>query len=332
ESPGPEKLLLQSPEESLNAAVPFRRANERRARGDAEEAQLILEVVADVLASVVMANNEASGDLLGVDAEPLTDALPNRLECLETRGSPGRMDTHALCSAMIHCREDRDRAFFECLDAGRIGAPHLVGSVRDNRPVVNTGPKHSTWPRGSKEAVLPHDPEDPTLARANAFPAQSRPGLSVSLAVERRFGQDAADLPDEVGVGVGSFGPTLFWQGEGQFELRPGSIQGRAGHLELIGDSSHAIASFGGRRDGVAQSLDFRQGKGDSDSRARALSLASSSLIVRSPTRAFSLMTSSSAAVLSRVFNPAWPAAKNSSRHRESVAAVTPSSRESSSR
>src|SRR5690606_11733280 len=90
ENPGPEKLLLQSPEESLNAAVPFRRANERRARGDAEEAQLILEVVADVLASVVMANNEASGDLLGVDAEPLTDALPNRLECLETRGSPGR--------------------------------------------------------------------------------------------------------------------------------------------------------------------------------------------------------------------------------------------------
>jgi len=215
ESPGPEKLLLQSPEESLNAAVPFRRANERRARGNAEEAQLILEVVADVLASMVMANNEASGDLLGVGAEPLTDALPNWLECLETRGSPGRMDTHALCSAMIHCREDRDRAFFECLDAGRIGAPHLVGSVRDNRPVVNTGPKHSTWPRGSKEAVLPHDPEDPTLARANAFPAQSRPGLSVSLAVERRFGQNVADLPKEVGVGVGRSGAPLLGRGEG---------------------------------------------------------------------------------------------------------------------
>src|SRR5690606_33068089 len=58
----------------------------------------------------------------------------------------------------------------------------------------------------------------------------------------------------------------------------------------------------------------------------------SSSLIVRSPTRALSLSTSSSAAVLSRDFRPAWPAARNSSRHRESVAAVTPSSRESSSR
>src|SRR5690606_23188842 len=81
-----------------------------------------------------------------------------------------------------------------------------------------------------------------------------------------------------------------------------------------------------------AQFLDFRQVKGDSASRARALSLASSSLIIRSPTRAFSFITSSSAADLSRVFNPAWPAARNSSRHRESVAAVTPSSRESSSR
>src|SRR5690606_28492151 len=52
----------------------------------------------------------------------------------------------------------------------------------------------------------------------------------------------------------------------------------------------------------------------------------------RSPTRALSLSTSSSAAVLSRDFRPAWPAARNSSHHRESVAAVTPSSRESSSR
>src|SRR5690606_28022659 len=94
-------------------------------------------------------------------------------------------------------------------------APHLVGSVRDNRPVVNTGPKHSTWSRGSKEAVLPHDPEDPTLARANAFPAQSRPGLSVSLAVERRFGQNVADLPKEVGVGVGRSGAPLLGRREG---------------------------------------------------------------------------------------------------------------------
>src|SRR5690606_23053196 len=202
--------------------------------------------------------------------------------------------------------------------------------VRDNRPVVNTGPKQSTWPRGSKEAVLPHDPEDPTLARANAFPAQSRPGLSVCLAVERRFGQNVADLPKEVGVGVGRSGAPLLGRGEGQFELRPDPLQRRSSHLELLGHSGHAIASVGGRRDGAAQSLDFRQGKGDSASSARALSLASSSLIVRSPTRALSLSTSSSAAVLSRDFRPAWPAARNSSRHRESVAAVTPSSRESS--
>src|SRR5690606_37220148 len=164
------------------------------------------------------------------------------------------------------------------------------------------------------------------------FPAQSRPGLSVSLAVERRFGQNVADLPKEVGVGVGRSGAPLHGRGEGQFELRPDPVQRRSSHLELLGHSGHAIASVGGRRDGAAQSLDFRQGKGDSASSARALSLASSSLIVRSPTRALSLSTSSSAAVLSRDFRPAWPAARNSSRHRESVAAVTPSSRESSSR
>src|SRR5690606_28394309 len=97
-------------------------------------------------------------------------------------------------------------------------------------------------------------------------------------------------------------GAPLLGRGEGQFELRPDPVQRRSSHLELLG---HAIASVGGRRDGAAQSLDFRQGKGDSASSARALSLASSSLIVRSPTRALSLSTSSSAAVLSRDFRPA---------------------------
>src|SRR5690606_16715728 len=194
------------------------------------------------------------------------------------------------------------------------------------------GRRWSSSRRLPREEAQQAGEEDPTLARANAFPAQSRPGLSVSLAVERRFGQNVADLPKEAGVGVGRSGAPLLGRGEGQFELRPDPVQRRSSHLELLGHSGHAIASVGGRRDGAAPSLDFRQGKGDSASSARALSLASSSLIVRSPTSALSLSTSSSAAVLSRDFRPAWPAARNSSRHRESVAAVTPSSRESSSR
>src|SRR5690606_2730806 len=155
---------------------------------------------------------------------------------------------------------------------------------------------------------------------------------AVHLAVERRFGQNVADLPKEVGVGVGRSGAPLLGRGEGQFELRPDPVQRRSSHLELLGHSGHALASVGGRRDGAAQSPDFRQGRGDSVSSALALTLASSSLIVRSPTRTVSLSTSSSAAVLSRDFRHAWHAARTSSRHRESVAAVTPSSREKSSR
>lgn len=137
----PEKLLFQRTKESLDAAVALRRPNERRAGGDAEEVQLLLEGVADVLASVVMSNNQASGDLFAVGAKPFTDALTDRLKRFKTGGPLGRMDAHAFCRAVIHRGEDRDRAFLERVDAGRIGAPHLIGSLRNDRPVMNAGAK-----------------------------------------------------------------------------------------------------------------------------------------------------------------------------------------------
>ena len=51
----PEQLLLERADEALGAAVALGCGHERRARADAEEAQLALEVVAEVLAAVVVA-------------------------------------------------------------------------------------------------------------------------------------------------------------------------------------------------------------------------------------------------------------------------------------
>src|SRR4051794_14507831 len=80
EATDPQQVLLQGPDEPLGAAVAFRLAHEGRRALDAEEADLGLEMVADVLASVIMTKLEAGGDAPGEGAEALAHRLPDRLE------------------------------------------------------------------------------------------------------------------------------------------------------------------------------------------------------------------------------------------------------------
>jgi len=58
----PQELLLQGPEETLDAAVPLGGAHEGRARLDAEEGDLGLTVVADELAAVIVPQEQVQGD------------------------------------------------------------------------------------------------------------------------------------------------------------------------------------------------------------------------------------------------------------------------------
>src|SRR3954464_533863 len=71
EAAHPQQVLLQGPDEPLGAAVALRLAHEGRRALDAEEADLGLEVVAHVLAPVVVAQPQAGGDVLGERAAAL---------------------------------------------------------------------------------------------------------------------------------------------------------------------------------------------------------------------------------------------------------------------
>ena len=84
----PQQVLLQGPDEALGAAIAFRLAHERRRALDAEEADLGLEVVADVLATVVVAEPKAGSDALGKAAMALADGLLDRLERLVSGDMP----------------------------------------------------------------------------------------------------------------------------------------------------------------------------------------------------------------------------------------------------
>jgi hypothetical protein len=85
ESVQPEELLLQGPDESLDAAVAFRLPHEGRARLDAEGLELVLEGMRDELAAVVVAELRVLRDLVLVPPLREVDRPAQALDCLESR-------------------------------------------------------------------------------------------------------------------------------------------------------------------------------------------------------------------------------------------------------
>src|SRR5919112_3385734 len=73
EAPHPQQVLLQGADEPLGAAVALGLPDEGRRALEAEEADLGLEVVADVLATVVMAEPQPGGDALAEAAMAASD-------------------------------------------------------------------------------------------------------------------------------------------------------------------------------------------------------------------------------------------------------------------
>ena len=110
----PEQLLLERADEALGAAVALGCGHERRARADAEEAALALEVVAEVLAAVVVAQAEPGGDARPVAAVVRPQPLAERLERLEARAGASRVDADALLRAVVDGDEDRGVALAGC--------------------------------------------------------------------------------------------------------------------------------------------------------------------------------------------------------------------------
>src|SRR4029453_3605743 len=87
EAADPEQVLLQHANKSFGAAVALRLAHEGRRALDAEKADLDLEVVAHVLASVIVTELETGSGAFGEAAEALAHRLPDRLERLEAVGA-----------------------------------------------------------------------------------------------------------------------------------------------------------------------------------------------------------------------------------------------------
>src|SRR4051812_1228940 len=75
EGPGPEQVLLQRADGALRHPVAFRFPDEARRAGHAQERQLLLEVIAHVGTSVVVADGQTRDDPLLEAAELLAHPL-----------------------------------------------------------------------------------------------------------------------------------------------------------------------------------------------------------------------------------------------------------------
>src|SRR5262249_18522373 len=131
-------------------------------------------------------------------------ALADRLQGFEAVARFRGVDADALRRAVIHRDEDAHLALLGGHRRGHIGAPHLVRAFGDDRAVVGLRAMRMSDALRGLQTVLPHQPPDSLLGGPDALVAEPCPDLAVPLAMERRLGEDAADVAHEFLVRAGT--------------------------------------------------------------------------------------------------------------------------------
>ena len=132
----PEQLLLERFEEAFDTTVALRFAADGRRRLDAQETDLVLEVVAHELGAGIMSELESLGGTGLEAAEVFVDTWMDRFEGFKARRVFHVMNTDAFGRTVIHGGEDGDLAVVECDGRRGIDAPHLVGTIGGDRSVM----------------------------------------------------------------------------------------------------------------------------------------------------------------------------------------------------
>ena len=194
------------------------------------------------------------------------------------------MDAHALGRVMIDSDKHRDLALAGD-GRGQVGAPHRVHRVGDDRAVVVAWASRRADPRGRKQVVRAHEPQDAPLGRANACDAQPGP---------RPYGAPRR------GTGWRSERPGSPRPARHRASAQPGpdaAAVGPRGKMAIDGgarcapdpaDTGKAVGLVGHGRDGPAHGLGLRRPKGRSLSRAATFSASSSRSSITSPSLALS--------------------------------------------
>jgi hypothetical protein len=242
------------------------------------------------------------------------------------------MNTYALQGAVIHSKEDGRLTFSRGKSCGHIRAPHVVDPAGDDAAIMDLGSGGASPAVGRQELVFPQQTQDPPFLSPEPGITQPGPHLAVSFAMKGGLSQDGFEVLHQVMI---STWPSRSWSrdGPGWFRFEETLPMHRGAPQEPnTANPDQGIRFLRGGRGGPAHLLNLRRGKGRPSSRCSIFFLRSSFSMVTSPSFCCIRTISRSRGSGGRFFSTAWPAVRNCSRHFESRAALTPSSRESNSR
>ena len=141
-------------------AVAFGLPHEARRAVDAEEGDLLLEIVSAVVGAVVVPQSQPARDAVADAPEVFAHARADRLQGLEAGPVLGGMQTAALGRAVINGHEDTGRPLSDGHRGRHVRTPHHVGRLSGDGPVVRRRPVRVTRTGRGLEVVLSKNPID----------------------------------------------------------------------------------------------------------------------------------------------------------------------------
>ena len=137
---------------------------------------------------------------------------------------------------MIDGHEDEGRALTHGHRGRHVRAPHHIGGLGGDGPVVRLRAVRVAHAVRGLEVVLPHQPAHPLLGRADSLDPKLRPGFPVPFAMKRRRLEHAANMADQDVVRGGADRPA---PARGRRRLPP-RIHAGAGAVPHAADPLHA--------------------------------------------------------------------------------------------
>src|SRR5215813_14227826 len=202
-------LLFERPHEALGDPVALGFADVRRRDRTPEPLHLVDPGVGDVLRAPVTADGQPPRHVFAESAEGVANALANGLQGRPPIAELRRVPADDFVEMMIDGSEEPAPALPLGVEAGRIGPPHHVRTIRDDRPVVRRVTIRRPQPTGSQEPVRPHQPPDALAAEVQPAVRQARPDLPRTFPMEGTGAQDGADRLDDLRITVLRLGPRL---------------------------------------------------------------------------------------------------------------------------
>ena len=177
----PEQLFLKRFEEAFDTTIAFRLADEGRRRFDAQETDLVLEVVAHELRAVIRAELQSVDGARVEAAEVLLDRLTDRFKGFKACRAFHGMNTGTFGRTVIDGGKDGDLALLDRYSRRGIDAPHLVRTIGGDGAGMRLRRHRNGLTLRRQQLGLSHQAQHPGLGGPNTRHPEACPGLPMAF-------------------------------------------------------------------------------------------------------------------------------------------------------